>query len=62
MKEQKFCEAVQQLKRSDILLNGPLSVIEGLVQLRTKVLDLSQVCSSHNRPPHLILGHSTKDH
>jgi hypothetical protein len=43
MKEQKFHEAVQQLKRADILLNGPLSMIEGLAQLRTKILDLSQV-------------------
>ena len=43
MKEQKFQEAVQQLKQADILLNGPLSVIEGLTQLRTKVMDLSQV-------------------
>lgn len=43
IKEQKFEEAVQQLKRADILLNGPLSMIEGLVQLRNKVMDLSQV-------------------
>lgn len=42
IREQKFYEAVQQLKSADILLNGPLSSIEGLAQLRTKVMDLSQ--------------------
>jgi hypothetical protein len=48
IREQKFHEAVQQLKRADILLNGPLSSIEGLGQLRTKVLDLSQVAIEIN--------------
>lgn len=48
IKEQKFEEAVQQLKRADILLNGPLSMIEGLGQLRTKVMDLSQVLHNFN--------------
>ncbi|CAD5207871.1 unnamed protein product [Bursaphelenchus okinawaensis] len=42
MKEEKFREAVDKLKRADIALNGPLSAIEGLHQLRTNIIDTSQ--------------------
>uniref|UniRef100_A0A915D1Q5 Exocyst complex component Sec8 n=1 Tax=Ditylenchus dipsaci TaxID=166011 RepID=A0A915D1Q5_9BILA len=38
----KYCEAVGALKRADILLNGPLSQIDGLNQLRTNVTETSQ--------------------
>jgi exocyst complex component 4 len=39
----KYREAVQMLKKSDILLNGPLSNIVGLNQLRQNVADSSQL-------------------
>ncbi|CAD5210613.1 unnamed protein product [Bursaphelenchus xylophilus] len=42
MKEEKFREAVDKLKRADIALNGPLSAIEGLNQLRSNIIDTSQ--------------------
>ncbi|KAI6181484.1 Exocyst complex component Sec8 [Aphelenchoides besseyi] len=42
VKEQKFCEAFQQLKKADILLSGPLNEIDGLKQLKTSVYDSTQ--------------------
>lgn len=43
MKEQKFTEAVKKLKDAQILLDGPLFIIEGLAQLKIKIVDLRQV-------------------
>ncbi|TKR92101.1 hypothetical protein L596_006817 [Steinernema carpocapsae] len=43
MANSNYHEAVNVLKRSDILLNGPLSGIEGLSQLRTHIQEHSQV-------------------
>ncbi|KAI6238411.1 Exocyst complex component Sec8 [Aphelenchoides fujianensis] len=42
VREQKFHAAVQELKKADILLNGPLNAIDGLKQLRSSVFDASQ--------------------
>ncbi|KAI1718054.1 sec8 exocyst complex component specific domain-containing protein [Ditylenchus destructor] len=43
LKDAKYRDAVDALKRADILLNGPLSQIDGLNQLRTNVTETSQV-------------------
>lgn len=42
MKERKFKEAVDRLKKADIVINGPLNTIEGLYQLRSNVFDATQ--------------------
>uniref|UniRef100_A0A914EAN8 Exocyst complex component Sec8 n=1 Tax=Acrobeloides nanus TaxID=290746 RepID=A0A914EAN8_9BILA len=42
LKQSEYKNAVNELKKADILLNGPLSGIEGLNQLRGNITDLSQ--------------------
>uniref|UniRef100_A0A0N4ZN62 Exocyst complex component Sec8 n=1 Tax=Parastrongyloides trichosuri TaxID=131310 RepID=A0A0N4ZN62_PARTI len=42
IKDGKFKDAVNLLKKNEILLNGPLSCIEGLDQIRHKVHDISK--------------------